>query len=67
MGELRGNFWEVKVTKWKKLTTFYGGKWGEIDCGFRNADCGIRNKSVIQNRKPGSPGQYMIPPCGGHS
>ena len=24
MGELRGNFWEVNVIKWKKITTFWG-------------------------------------------
>jgi hypothetical protein len=34
MGELRGNFWEVNVTKWKKITTFYGGKWGELDLTY---------------------------------
>ena len=36
MGELRGIFWELKVIKWKKITTFYGGKWGELDLTFIN-------------------------------
>ena len=42
MGELRGKFWEVKVIKWKKITTFYGGKWGELDLNERR---GSRHKA----------------------
>ena len=32
MQEMRDNFWVVMGTKWKKFTTFYGGKWGKLYC-----------------------------------
>ena len=51
MGELRGNFWEVNVTKWKKLPLFMEGS-GEksiADFGMQIAEFEISHLFKIEN------------------
>ena len=53
---------EILGSKGNKIERNYHFLWrevGGINCGFRNADCGMKNKSFIQNRKPGPQGQSL--------